>query len=158
MIGLRYATWANAAEGHSPATILSRLNAQLYRADDDTTATAAIATYRPSTGELRWARAGHPPLLLADERGVTRLPNPQGPLLGVIPSASFTQESCQLLPGQSVLLYTDGLIKRGTFDEGIDLLADQLTGAGGHPATILDLLDFNAARDDACALLARRIA
>jgi serine phosphatase RsbU (regulator of sigma subunit) len=157
MIGLRYATTAYAAEGHPPATILSRLNTLLHRADDETTATAVIATYRPRTGQLRWARAGHPPLLLAGQHGVTRLPNPQGPLLGVIPSASFTQESRQLLPGQSVLLYTDGLIKRGTFDEGIDLLADQLTGAGEHPATILDRLDFTAARDDACAILARRI-
>jgi serine phosphatase RsbU (regulator of sigma subunit) len=156
MIGLRYATAAYAAEGHPPATILSRLNTLLCRADNETTATAVVATYRPSTGELRWARAGHPPLLLADGHRVTCLPNPRGPLLGVLPAPSFTQESRQLLPGHSVLLYTDGLIKRGTFDEGIELLADRITGTAGHPAAILDRLDFDAARDDACALLAQR--
>ncbi|MGF7235681.1 MAG: PP2C family protein-serine/threonine phosphatase [Frankia sp.] len=158
MIGLRHATAAYAAEGHPPATILSRINTLLCRADGETTATAVVATYRPSTGQLRWARAGHPPLLLADHRRVTRLPNPRGPLLGVFPAPSFGQESCRLRPGHSVLLYTDGLIKRGTFDEGIELLANRIIGIGGHPAAILDQLDFDAARDDACALLARRIA
>jgi serine phosphatase RsbU (regulator of sigma subunit) len=158
MIGLRYAAAAYAAEGHPPATILSRLNALLCRADSETTATAVVATYRPSTGQLQWARAGHPPLLLVDQNQVTPLPNPQGPLLGVFPAPSFTEESRQLLPGDSVLLYTDGMIKRGTYDDGIALLADRITGIGGHPAAILDRLDFDAARDDACALLAQRIA
>ncbi|MEV0136790.1 PP2C family protein-serine/threonine phosphatase [Dactylosporangium sp. NPDC050688] len=158
MIGLRYAMAAYAAEGHPPATILSRLNTLLCRADSETTATAVVATYRPRTGQLRWARAGHPPLLLADHHRVTRLPNPRGPLLGVFPAPSFTQESRQLLPGHSVLLYTDGMIKRGAFDDGIELLADRITGIGGHPAAVLDRLDFDTARDDACALLAQRIA
>ncbi|MEH0934482.1 PP2C family protein-serine/threonine phosphatase [Micromonospora psammae] len=158
MIGLRYATVAYAAEGHPPATILSRLNTLLCGADHGTTATAVVATYRPSTGQLLWARAGHPPLLLANHHRVTRLPNPRGPLLGVFPAPPFTQESRQLLPGHSVLLYTDGMIKRGTFDDGIDLLAERITGVDGHPAAIVDRLDFDAARDDACALLAQRVA
>ncbi|SCL34500.1 Stage II sporulation protein E (SpoIIE) [Micromonospora rhizosphaerae] len=158
MIRLRYATAAYAAEGHPPATILSRLNTLLCRADNETTATAVVATYRPSTGQVLWASAGHPPLLLADHHRVTRLPNPRGPLLGVFPAPPFTQESCQLLPGHSVLLYTDGMIKRGTFDDGIDLLADRITGVGGHPEAIVDRLDFDAGRDDACALMAQRVA
>ncbi|MEV4808791.1 PP2C family protein-serine/threonine phosphatase [Micromonospora avicenniae] len=158
MIGLRYATAAYAAEGHPPATILSRLNALLCDADSGTTATAVVVTYRPSTGQLLWARAGHPPLLLADRHGVTRLPNPRGPLLGMFSTPPFTQESHQLLPGCSVLLYTDGMLKRGTFDEGIELLVDRIMGVDGDPAAILDRLDFDAARDDACALLAHRIA
>ncbi|MER7280994.1 PP2C family protein-serine/threonine phosphatase [Dactylosporangium sp. NPDC000244] len=140
----------------APATILSRLNTLLCRADTVTTATAVIATYRPRTGRLRWARAGHPPPLLADSHRVTCLPNPRGPLLGVFPAASFTQHSHRLLPGHSVLFYTDGLIKRGALDEGIGLLAERITG--GHPAAVLDRLDFAAAGDDACALLAQRIA
>ncbi|UWP86665.1 serine/threonine-protein phosphatase [Dactylosporangium fulvum] len=154
---MRYATAAYATEGHPPATILSRLNMLLCRTGTVTTATAVIATYRPGTGQLRWARAGHPPLLLADgDRATTCLPNPQGPLLGVFPAASLAQQSHQLLPGHSVLLYTDGLIKRGPLDEGIDLLSDRI--AGGQPAAVLGQLDFDAAGDDACTLLAQRIA
>jgi serine phosphatase RsbU (regulator of sigma subunit) len=158
MIGLRYATAAFAAEGHSPATILSQLNSMLCRADGETTATAVVATYRPNTGLLRWARAGHPPLLPADHHRVTRLPNPSGPLLGVLSAPSFTLACHRLLPQQSVLLYTDGLLERGTVEDGIDLLADQITGGGEDAAAILDRLDFRAARDDACALLAQRLA
>jgi serine phosphatase RsbU (regulator of sigma subunit) len=155
MIGMRYAMAAYAAEGHPPATILTRLNMLLNRANQETAATAAVVTYRPSTGRIVWAGAGHPPVLLAGPRRVVRL-DPQGPLLGVLPAARFTQETRQLPPGHSVLLYTDGLIKRGTFDHGIELLADQITGLGGHPAGVLDRLDFGATRDDACALLAKR--
>lgn len=91
---------------HSPAIILSRLNTLLHHADCETTATAVVATYRPGTGRLVWARAGHPPLLLADGHRVVRLPNPQGPLLGMFPAPQFAQESRKLPPGHLVLLYT----------------------------------------------------
>ncbi|MBY8870569.1 serine/threonine-protein phosphatase [Micromonospora sp. PLK6-60] len=158
MIGLRYAMAAYAAEGHRPAAILSRLNTLLCGSGDEATATAVVAVYRPSTGRIEWAGAGHPPLLLADGRRAVPLPAPQGPLLGVFRTPPFGQESRQLLAGQSVLLYTDGMIKRGTFDVGIDLLADRIAGLDQDPADILDQLDFDVARDDACALLAQRTA
>lgn len=158
MIGLRYATAAYAAEGHSPTTILTLLNALLCRPGNETSATAVVASYRPGTGRFVWARAGHPPLLICDGRHVSRLPNPPGPLLGMFPDASYGLQTRMIRPGHSVLLYTDGMIKRGGYDEGIDLLAARIAGAGGLPSTILDRLDFGAARDDACALLAQCIA
>ncbi|WP_212808376.1 PP2C family protein-serine/threonine phosphatase [Micromonospora endophytica] len=157
MIGLRYAMAAYAVEGHPPAMILSHLNTLLIGAGNATTATAVVATFRPSTGQIVWAGAGHPPLLLADRRRVVPLPSPAGPLLGAFSAPQYAQEARQLLSGDSLLLYTDGMIKRGNFDHGIELLADQLVGLDAHPAAILDRLDFGAARDDACALLAQRL-
>nr|BFE55484.1 hypothetical protein GCM10020063_000100 [Dactylosporangium thailandense] len=71
----------------------------------------------------------------------------------MFPAASFTQHSHRLLPGHSVLLYADRLIKRGALDEGIGLLAERITR---RPSA--HRLGFDAAGDDACALLARRIA
>jgi hypothetical protein len=81
---------------------------------------------------------------------------PQRPLLGMFPDASYGQQTRMLSSGHSVLLHTDGMLKRGGYDEGIDVLAAGIAGAGGHPSTILDRLDLDAARDDACALLAHR--
>jgi hypothetical protein len=64
----------------------------------------------------------------------------------MFPDASYGKQTRMLSPGHSVLLYTDGMLKRGGYDEGIDVLAAGIAGAGGHPS----------ARDDACALLAQR--
>ncbi|MBY8870526.1 serine/threonine-protein phosphatase [Micromonospora sp. PLK6-60] len=55
MVMLRYAMAAYAVEGHPPAMILSRLNALLIGAGVATTATAVVATFRPSTGQIVWA-------------------------------------------------------------------------------------------------------
>ena len=145
MVGLRYAMAAYAAEGDPPAMILSRLNNLLCRSGGATTASAVVAKYRPSMGRLVWARAGHPPLLLSGRRRVMPLPNPRGPLLGLCAAEPpFAQESRQLLAGESVLLYTDGMTPRGTFDDGIGRLAARITGVG-DPTAILNVLDFAAA-------------
>lgn len=156
MVGLRYAMAAYAAEGDPPALILSRLNTVLCRTRGKTTATAVVAKYRPSMGRLVWARAGHPPLLLSDGRRVMRLPNPRGPLLGLCTELPFAQESRQLLTGESLLLYTDGMIQRGPFDDGIGRLAARIIGVA-DPTAVLDVLDFAAAGDDACAMVAQRV-
>jgi serine phosphatase RsbU (regulator of sigma subunit) len=155
MVGLRYATMAYAAEGIPPALILSRLNYLAYGTRGDITATAVVAKYRPSLGRLTWARAGHPPMLLADHRRVVRLPNPRGPLLGTLADPPFAQESRQLQPGQSVVLYTDGLLGRGLLDRGVDQLADRIAGLS-DVAAMLDALDVSATGDDMCVLLAQR--
>ena len=93
------------------------------------------------TGELRWARAGHPPpLVITPQRGadvnsrengpvtVTYLDDAQGTVLGVRDPPPFTEGRTVLAPGASVLLYTDGLVERRgeTIDEGLD----RLTAAG----------------------------
>ncbi|MCP2323241.1 serine phosphatase RsbU (regulator of sigma subunit) [Hamadaea flava] len=156
MIGLRYAMAAYASAGEPPAVVLTKLNNLLCQAAGSVTATAVIAKYRPSGGRLVWARAGHPPVLLSDHRRGVRLPNPRGPLLGMFAQPPYEQEVRVLRPGQSLVLYTDGMIGRGSFDDGISQLADRIAGIH-HPAALLDQLDFSAAAgDDACVLVAQR--
>lgn len=58
---------------------------------------------------MAYCNAGHdPPMLLRDDR-VHQITT-GGPLLGVMPEAKFEQDSLQLLPGDDLLLYTDGVI------------------------------------------------
>jgi serine phosphatase RsbU (regulator of sigma subunit) len=60
------------------------------------------------TLELQYARAGHPqPLLLKRHGAVSELPS-DGPLLGVFPGETFPLAKTQLIPGDAVLLYSDG--------------------------------------------------
>jgi hypothetical protein len=65
MVAMRHAAAAYAVAGHQPGELLADLNMLLCRQGGWATATAVVARYRPSTGELTWARAGHPPIMVA---------------------------------------------------------------------------------------------
>jgi PAS domain S-box-containing protein len=73
---------------------------------------------------LSFANAGHdPPLLVVDGDVVEFEFNSRGAMLGVrAPGVGgdilFNEESCQLKPGATLVLYTDGLIDRRPKDDG----------------------------------------
>jgi serine phosphatase RsbU (regulator of sigma subunit) len=71
--------------------------------------TGVIVELTCSTGLLRYASAGHPPLLLGGVRGVEELP-PTGPILGPFPSTWSTGEAV-LDRGGVLVVYSDGLIE-----------------------------------------------
>ncbi|WP_436535350.1 PP2C family protein-serine/threonine phosphatase [Actinoplanes sp. HUAS TT8] len=157
MLRLRYAMAALAAEGDTPAGILSRLNTIACRIGTTAVASAVVARYRPATAELTWARAGHPPVLIIGRGGAEALVDGGGTLLGVTARAVYRDSTCRIGPGEQVLLHTDGLYRRGqTVEDWIDGLAERLRECGGDQLALLDGLEYGAAGDDACALLARR--
>ena len=119
--------------------------------------TGAIVEVSASTGAIRYASAGHPPLLLAGITGITELA-PTGPLLGPLPGA-WTTEDATLERGGVLVAYSDGLVeardaKRDMF--GIDRLAlvvgeHQLAGVNAVANAAIDSLEAFAAegnRDD----------
>lgn len=71
--------------------------------------TGTILEVSASTGEVRYASAGHPPLLLAGITGVTELAA-TGPLLGPLPGTWDTHEAT-LERGGVLAVYSDGLIE-----------------------------------------------
>ncbi len=73
---------------------------------------------------LRWSNAGHLPPLVLSAGGAELLQRPPELLLGVDPGAGRTDHEVQLRPGDTVVLYTDGLVERrdGTLDDGLDRL------------------------------------
>jgi serine phosphatase RsbU (regulator of sigma subunit) len=157
MVRLRFAMAAFAAQGWPPAVILSRLNTLLYEQETLVTATALVARYNVRTGELIWARAGHPPLLAGDRETVGPLPNPAGPLLGLFGSVVFDQASVILPPGHIVVMYTDGIIRRGqSMEDAAAALSYRFRDLSAEPDRILDDIDYQCAKDDACVLVAQR--
>ncbi|MEU6237829.1 PP2C family protein-serine/threonine phosphatase [Kitasatospora sp. NPDC047058] len=73
---------------------------------------AVCGLYHPDTGRLRWARAGHlPPVLLRDRHAET-LPQLGGILLGAIDHADYEEGEIRLQSGDTLVMYTDGLIER----------------------------------------------
>jgi sigma-B regulation protein RsbU (phosphoserine phosphatase) len=60
---------------------------------------------------VRLGVAGHPPPLLRRHDGTVEEIVATGPLLGVVPSAKFVDTPVELVPGDVLLLYTDGVVE-----------------------------------------------
>ncbi|MEU6800001.1 PP2C family protein-serine/threonine phosphatase [Streptomyces neyagawaensis] len=99
-------------EGEDPVAVLSDLELLLRLTEPARSATALFAYVEPALRKLTLAGAGHsPPLVLGDRRTEfveTSLSAPLGMLAcWEAPSIELTAQ-----PGETVLLYTDGLLQR----------------------------------------------
>ncbi|WP_432020999.1 SpoIIE family protein phosphatase [Streptomyces sp. 1222.5] len=156
-----------AREGYRVADVLDRLNQLLL--DDATEAADAAARalvaaggrplvpgdgpqtrflsllygeLTPHEGGVRCtlASAGHPlPLVLGPDGGVRSVARPQT-LLGVVEDETYTSETVDLRPGDSLLCVTDGVTERRSgsrqFDDD-DGLARALSGCAGLSAELI---------------------
>jgi len=94
----------------APARVFEAVNRRLLR---DTTAgefvTVFLGVLDTATGRLTYANAGHCPALLTSAgRAPVRLRNTGAPL-GVLENRTWEQHDRQLHPGDTLLLYTDGI-------------------------------------------------
>ncbi|MCQ0025519.1 SpoIIE family protein phosphatase [Streptomyces somaliensis DSM 40738] len=140
MVVLRNALRGLAVTGAGPAQLLSWLNMVAHHLTEQVTATAVCGVYDPATRVLRWARAGHlPPVLVRGETSEP-LPMPQGLLLGALSEAEYEESVFTLEPGDSLLMYTDGLVERR--DTAVqDSLNQLLTTARGSAPSLGHRLD-----------------
>jgi serine phosphatase RsbU (regulator of sigma subunit) len=112
MVVLRNALRGLAVTGAGPGQLLSWLNIVAHNLTGAVTATAVCGLYDRERRTLRWARAGHlPPVLVRDGRS-SALPLTKGLLLGAVPEAVYEEAEMQLSLGDTLLMYTDGLIER----------------------------------------------
>ena len=168
---LRAAARAYAIQQPGPASLIHRLDRFCARLDPEAIATFWYGEYRPSTGELTYASAGHPPPVLTCHGDPTRLLEPaSSPPLGVGVAGELAAEHRIVLPLGAVLVaYSDGLVERHTesLDEQLDLLQTTVTvacdparsgSATDIAGEILDTLmpDPDSAEDDVCLLVVRR--
>ena len=101
---------AAVVETNSPAKALRRVNDLLI---PDTSqgmfVTAAYAVLDLDSGELTYANAGHnAPLWMSADGRIERLTR-TGIALGIIESEQINERSIRLGPGESVIMYTDGI-------------------------------------------------
>ncbi|MGW6390288.1 PP2C family protein-serine/threonine phosphatase [Streptomyces sp. NPDC055103] len=125
MVALRNAQRALAFTGHSPQRLMGWLNEVTLRTGGGTTATAVCALYDPDDHGLLWSSAGHLPMLLIRDGRARLLDPPHDILLGAVSAFSYREQRTRLHPGDTLLLYTDGLIERrhDGLDEGLARLA-----------------------------------
>jgi hypothetical protein len=159
-----------AAATTSPAGVLAAVDHALVTLGVPGLTTAVVATLaapdRPapaSTATLRWSNAGHPaPVLVCADGTTSVLQRRPEMLLGVSPDAARTDHEVDLRAGETLVLYTDGLVERRgvPLDEGTDWLVGALRDTSDRPLDQVcdQLLEGMAGRvDDDVALLAVRL-
>ncbi|MCF6745809.1 PAS domain-containing protein [Blastococcus sp. KM273128] len=155
-----------------PAGILSGLDASMALLDMGALATAVVARLeqtpaerRDGTTRLRWSNAGHlPPLVLDADGAVTELaPDRPELLLGVQHDVARSESVVTLRRGDTVVLFTDGLVERrdSDLDAGLDRIRSELACLAGQPLQelsdqLLEQLVHGRPEDDV-ALIAVRL-
>ena len=155
-----------------PDAGLLRLMAEVNRvvadcSNEQAFVTALMAQLDVTTGQLRWASAGHPdPLILRAAKTLPQLSAQHAAPLGLHSlSASPTEDTVvevKLQPGDSLLFYTDGVVDGRNTDgqefgqERLSDLVERESMSGRHPAEVLrrvvrSVVDHSGAelRDDA---------
>jgi anti-sigma regulatory factor (Ser/Thr protein kinase) len=128
---LRTALHAYAMQDYGPARTLELVDRFVQAMPDYAMATAAYAVLEPDTGEVQIASAGHlPPVIVGDGAARVLDMTPSAPL-GAFSYGRVQEQELILAPGETLVLYTDGLIERpGTpLTTSIDALAAVVAGA-----------------------------
>ncbi|MEA2190382.1 MAG: hypothetical protein QOI73_503 [Solirubrobacteraceae bacterium] len=165
MSQLRTALRAYAIDGLAPAEVVRKLHHLADHLGEGIGTTLVLLELDPATRELSYVSAGHLPALHVDRAGVLSwLPGARSSPLGTLePGVEVPQARIVLEPGETVLLYTDGLVERR--DEGIASRLERLRQAmAGAPHELDACLEHVTAaltgdelRLDDIALLALRL-
>jgi PAS domain S-box-containing protein len=151
-------------EGHELSEVLARTDRLVSSGQhDDVVATVLAGRYDPATGKLALAGAGHPPALLIPAEGQPRYVDAPGSPIGWPLAGSTAVAELVLGPGDTLLLYTDGLVE-GNKDivRGMEALAEVASTLAALDAERLaaELVGRTVMeatrRDDTLALVLRR--
>jgi phosphoserine phosphatase RsbU/P len=93
-----------------PAHVLIRANEIIGReAKSDLFVTVFYGIWDPATERLTYANAGHNPPLLMQPNGTFHTLQGNGLALGILPDILMKSYAINLRPGETILLYTDGI-------------------------------------------------
>lgn len=124
---------AYALHGSTPGAVLRLLNAAVCaQTSPERFMTVAYVRLDPGSGRGQLALAGHPaPLRVRPDGHVEQLETAPDPPVGVEPEATFAERAIALAPGDSLVLYTDGVTeaRKRSGDHAED--AQARTGDGG---------------------------
>jgi sigma-B regulation protein RsbU (phosphoserine phosphatase) len=131
------------AAGESPDRLLTAINRRLAEGNDACMfVTFGCGLLDTDTGSIRYASAGHEPPLLREAQGAVRtLAGENGPAIGIEATADFRLWEGFLAPGDTLILFTDGVTEAEARDGslfGLDRLNELLRAApDGQPAALV---------------------
>jgi serine phosphatase RsbU (regulator of sigma subunit) len=115
-------------DGLPPDEICAKLSRLLYRrTPPEKYATAVVAALGLDSGVLRYANAGHNPPLVVRAGGAVEELAATGVPIALLPAAGYEAAEIRLAPGDSLILYTDGIVEANDPDGeeyGNERLAD----------------------------------
>jgi serine phosphatase RsbU (regulator of sigma subunit) len=138
MAGLQVAFRIFSKTDPDPATLVTQLNVALKEnLPQSKFVTLFLGRLDTKTGLIEYVNAGHTPPLWISKDGATELTD-SDLLLGVISRAEFTNRQLELAPGDSLVLFTDGVTEARNSDDGNDLdsmtIGSALVKLHGSPA------------------------
>jgi sigma-B regulation protein RsbU (phosphoserine phosphatase) len=145
-----------AMQGLSPAAILTAVNDQLCENNDaEMFVTAYVGLLELKTGRLTVANAGHnPPLIRRHGARYEWLRSKPGFVLAGLPNRRYTDVEMQLMEGDRLFLYTDGVTEMQNPAQqlyGEDRLIEALDASDVEPRGVMELLPYIRASVDAFA-------
>ncbi|HWS34627.1 MAG TPA: SpoIIE family protein phosphatase [Actinoplanes sp.] len=165
----RYTLRAAAVYDPEPAAVLANLNAVLYQDYRHQGHRHCTVIFGVLEGDARGytasiAAGGHPPALLVRANGATDYQTTDGgALIGILSEPRVATRTIRLEPGDTLILYSDGLTEARTAPHGErfgdDALRDFVesrgpTGAAAAVRALTDLLAEMADVDDDVAVMA----
>ena len=139
---------AQAPVSGDPADTLTRVNNALLRRAIEARFATMFHGVIDLTGHLSYSNGGQEPPLVLKRDGISWL-EAGGPVLGLLPGATYEFDSVTLAPGDLVVICSDGVTeaRNAAGDEfGRERLIEAMSGChGGKPAAVLERL-FEAVR------------
>jgi len=134
----------------SPAEILGVLNKAILKNAEDRYATATVVRLDLLEGRARAvvASGGHPSPIVLRESGEVEEVGGSGMLLGVFEDAKRADASTELIPGDALVLYTDGLLDERQARPELRLLSIVSEGRGLNAVELADRIETTATRAD----------
>jgi len=107
-----------AEHASGPSALVALLNRAMIRAcPANRFVTFFLCQLDPASGEAAYSNAGHdPPFLVRADGSVEKLEG-GGPVLGILPNISYEQRIVQLAPGDTIVIYSDGVTEAANPDE-----------------------------------------
>ena len=141
---LRGALWSlpdRAAVLQRPSLALAYLNQQLCDTPIEASfVTAFMAVYDPQQHTLTYARAGHPPPLRRTQRNnhisIDTLDGEGGVPLGVLEGEVYPDHQADIEPGQTLVLFTDGITETRAGDSRSSGGVGEMFGVQGIEAVL----------------------
>ncbi len=142
MAGLQVAFRIFSKTDPDPSALVTQLNIALKEnLPQSKFVTLFLGRLDTRTGMIEYVNAGHTPPLWLSRKGAVELAE-SDLLLGVVSRAEFTTRRLQLDPGDSLILFTDGVTEardRAGIDLGSTILADALAPLHGADANTIAL-------------------
>ncbi|MBV8220019.1 MAG: SpoIIE family protein phosphatase [Solirubrobacterales bacterium] len=141
-----------AGSARSPADALRALNEAMLRQGRDgrfITIVYALLTVRADEAHVTVACAGHPPAILVSDDGDPATLGAHGDLLGIWRDIRLEEVDLRLRPGESLVLYTDGVTDEGPGSNGSAEHTIRSVTAAPSADTLADALRDEAERANA---------